>query len=150
MPLSVDTHRARLGALSASLAADGIDALVLYGMGSGLGPATRSHGSMRFLTGWDSHHNASVLVVRPSGATLFVTNIFSTFFARDHVFLDDVRFVVLGELSSAVASLCRERAGPAPRLASVGRAEMPAPLWEALAAALPGAAWQDATDQIDR
>ncbi|MBU2937543.1 MULTISPECIES: M24 family metallopeptidase [Pacificibacter] len=50
--------------------------IVVFGMGSALGAGTRSHGGMRFLTGWDSHESSAVLLLGPQKSRLLLTSPF--------------------------------------------------------------------------
>lgn len=151
MPLSHETYLARIADVTAAFREAGLDALVAYGLGSTLGPGSRSHGSMRYLCGWDSQHTASVLLLRPGQEpVLLVTNIFSLFYGRDHFTLGTVAFVPPAELGAAVARHLGDGPGAGRRYGIVGRAEMPAPVWEALSGAVPEAAWIDSTALIDR
>lgn len=50
--------------------------VLVFGMGSALGGGTKSHGALRYLTGWDGHESASLLVLSPTGARLIVTSPF--------------------------------------------------------------------------
>jgi Xaa-Pro aminopeptidase len=50
--------------------------VVVFGMGSALGAGTRSHGGMRFLTGWDSHESSALLLLRPQTSRLLLTSPF--------------------------------------------------------------------------
>jgi Xaa-Pro dipeptidase len=50
--------------------------LIVFGAGSALGSGTKSHGALRYLTGWDGHESASLLVLSPMGARLIVNSPF--------------------------------------------------------------------------
>jgi len=50
--------------------------VAVFGMGSALGAGTKSHGALRFLTGWDGHESASLLVLSESGTRLIVNSPF--------------------------------------------------------------------------
>jgi hypothetical protein len=47
---------------------NGFDAMVVFGQGSVLGTATRSHGNLRYLLDWDGDAAASALVLPAQGA----------------------------------------------------------------------------------
>lgn len=42
--------------------------VLVFGHGSALGAGSASHGGLRFLTGWDGHESASLLILMPDGA----------------------------------------------------------------------------------
>jgi Xaa-Pro dipeptidase len=50
--------------------------VLVFGMGSALGGGTKSHGALRYLTGWDGHESASLLVLSPTGLRLIVNSPF--------------------------------------------------------------------------
>jgi|GEM_PF-2380341 len=52
-----DARRAEL------LARASVNILIVFGYGSVLGAGTKSHGAMRYLTGWDSHEATSLLII---------------------------------------------------------------------------------------
>jgi hypothetical protein len=55
-----------------------LDAIVVFGQGSVLGTATRSHGNLRYLLDWDGDAAASALVLPTRGSpALVVANIFA-------------------------------------------------------------------------
>lgn len=144
-------YRDRLAQVAEWLREEEADALFLFGLGSTIGPSSKSHGYMSFLCDWDSHHHPSILVVRPGQEpVLFVANVFSTFYARQYHWLTDVRLAPAPDLGRRAAELYGEASGPGRRLALIGRNEMPAPVWEALNAGLPGTTWIDLSGHIDR
>ncbi|MGR3507298.1 MAG: M24 family metallopeptidase [Paracoccaceae bacterium] len=59
--------------------------VMVFGMGSALGGGTKSHGALRYLTGWDGHESASLLVLSPQGARLIVNSPFMAPLAVDSV-----------------------------------------------------------------
>lgn len=50
--------------------------VLLFGMGSALGAGSKSHGALRYLTGWDGHESASLLVLTPDRAKLILSSPF--------------------------------------------------------------------------
>lgn len=72
-------RRARLRGLT-----DGLPVIV-YGAGSALGAGTRSHGGMRFLTGWDSHETGGLLLLGKTMDRLLLSSPFMVASARSHV-----------------------------------------------------------------
>jgi Xaa-Pro aminopeptidase len=50
--------------------------VLVFGMGSALGAGTKSHGALRYLTGWDGHESASLLVLTPERARLIFSSPF--------------------------------------------------------------------------
>ena len=65
-------HLDRRAALLAEAGAHGAACVLVFGFGSALGAGTRSHGALRYLSGWDGHESLSLLVVSPAGAHLLV------------------------------------------------------------------------------
>lgn len=155
MSQSPGVHRGRLETLVAAMQEQDVAALVVFGHGSALGPGTRSHGSLRYLSGFDGQHSVSALVVVPGRRTrLLVTNIFA-FMARAETDplppgIPETVFVPAPGLGAEAARLCAEAAPAAGRIGIVGRPEMPLSVWEPLAAGLPDAQWVDLTGEIDR
>ncbi len=49
-----------------------VDMLIVFGYGSVLGAGTKSHGVMRYLTGWDSHEATSLLIITQTSTMLLV------------------------------------------------------------------------------
>ena len=128
MPLSPETYHGRLQDIMAVAEAQGCRSLVVFAMGSMIGPRSRTHGSMRYLCGWDSHHTNAIQVLRVGKwPCLLVTNIFSSFYGRDHFGLAEIRFVPAPSLGDAAAALCRET-GDVARIGVIGSVEMPVPL----------------------
>lgn len=151
MPLSLDTYRRRLSDVMAAAEARGCRALAVFGMGSMIGPGSRTHGSLRYLCGWDSAHTNAVLVLRTGERPrLLVTNIFGSIYGRDHFEVAEVSFVPAPSLGERAAALCAETRRDGSGLGVIGRNEMPVPLWEGLLAGLPGAEWVDLTGEIER
>lgn len=128
----------------------GLDALVVYAWGSTLGPATRTHGYIRYLCDWDSHQNPAVLLLRPGlRPVLLVSNIFSTFYARQYHWIEDVRFVKAPDLCPAAARVLNEEGRGGARVGVVGRSEIPVTAWEAMTALMPQREWVDFTPTLD-
>ena len=154
-PVAVDTNHpvpravleARLGSLQAWMGSQELQAMVVFGHGSALAMATRSHGNLRYLLDWDSDAAQSVLVLPARGApSLVVGNIFSTDWARERDWLGQVRFGKGPAMAKEIAALLP--AG-ATRVGIVGREEIPLGLWTELLA--KGAAdWIDCTPELAR
>jgi Xaa-Pro aminopeptidase len=109
------------------------DALVVFGQGSALGTATRSHGNLRYLLDWDADAAASALVLPTSGTpALVVANIFAHMRAQELKILADARFGRGASFAAAVTDLLPRDAR---RVGLVGRDEIPVGIWEPLAAA---------------
>src|SRR5579862_617662 len=149
--ISPDVLKRRTADAERALREAGSSALLVYAQGSSLGPAARTHGYMRYLCDWDSHHNPSVLVLRPGmPPVLFVVNVFSQNFAREYFWIKDVRFVKPAELGALAAALCGDASRGSNKVALIGRNEMPAPVWEAVDRVLPGCDWVDFAPELDR
>jgi Xaa-Pro aminopeptidase len=102
--------------------------IVIFGMGSALGGGTRSHGGLRFLTGWDSHESASLLLLTRAGCRLLLTSPFMEPSARDTVPELTPAYVPQSQWPQAVAEALQ---GMKPAL--IGAAEMPMGLYQPLA-----------------
>ncbi|MFH1556805.1 MAG: M24 family metallopeptidase [Pseudomonadota bacterium] len=112
---------ARRAALLDLAGARGCAGIAVFGHGSALGTGTKSHGALRFLSGWDGHESAALLLILPEGAHLLVASPFMVPLARDlrpDLMVHDVRpdgwGATLGALLPAGA-----------RLGRVGFEEMP-------------------------
>jgi Xaa-Pro aminopeptidase len=125
----------------------GFDAIVIFGQGSALGTATRSHGNLRFLLDWDADAAPSALVIPASGApSLVVANIFAAMRAQEVKLLAQSRFAKGAALAKTIVEWLP--AG-AKRIAIAGRDEMPFAIWQLLAAA--GAAdWTSCDAELAR
>lgn len=120
----------RLQKLEALCSDQGISAAIVYGRGSNLGPATKSHGYMRYLCDWDGHQNDSVLIVRPGQPpVLLVTGIFSKFFSERYYWIENTQFIKPPLLGAKIAELCAPAAASGRRIGMIGTAEMPVSLW---------------------
>jgi Xaa-Pro dipeptidase len=107
------------------------DALIVFGQGSVLGTATRSHGNLRYLLDWDADAAASALVLPAEGApSLVVANIFAQMRGRERELLSDVRFGRGVSFASAIVDLLPSGSK---RVALAGRDEIPLGIWEPLA-----------------
>jgi Xaa-Pro aminopeptidase len=127
---------------AAIMAAAGGRPVVVFGMGSALGGGTRSHGGMRFLTGWDSHESASLLVMTRAGCHLLLTSPFMEPAARETVPELAPRYLPQPLWPQHLRDLL---AGQAPVL--IGGAEMPMGLYQPLAPILAGG--EDFTPVLD-
>jgi Xaa-Pro aminopeptidase len=145
--IRVDVLNSRLQSLQDWARQNGFDSLVVFGQGSVLGTATRSHGNLRYLIDWDGDAAASALVIPANGqASLVVANIFAQMRGREHALLADVRFGRGPSFASAIAGLLP---ADARRVALAGRDEIPVAIWEPLAAAGAGA-WVSCDAELAR
>ena len=75
-PSHIDTSRPvphavlerRLASLQAWMSEQGLAAMVVFGHGSALAMATKSHGNLRHLIDWDADYAQSALVLPATGA----------------------------------------------------------------------------------
>ena len=138
---------ARLRSLQAWMVEQGLQALVVFGHGSALAMATRSHGNLRYLLDWDAEYAQSVLVLPAQGApTLAIGNVFSVMRAREQVWISDVRFGKGPGLAKEVLALLPSGAN---RVGLVGREEIPMAVWDGLAAA-GASGWIDCSPELAR
>jgi Xaa-Pro aminopeptidase len=147
LPVPAAVLDARLKSLQAWMTEQGLQALVVFGNGSALAMATRSHGNLRYLLDWDADFAQSALVLLPHGApSLAIGNVFYGDFAREQGRYAAVRFGKGPALAKEIVALLP--AG-AQRIGIVGRDEIPYGLWTELAKA--GAAdWIDCTPELVR
>lgn len=82
MGAASSTHTLRRAALLAEAGACGAASVLVFGFGSALGAGTRSHGALRYLSGWDGHESPSLLALSPSGSSLVVGSPFLMPLAR--------------------------------------------------------------------
>lgn len=124
-------------------------ALVVFAWGSALGQSTRSHGHMRYLTGWDSQRFQSVLVIVPDRRPLLlVSNQGASLTARETIRFCDVSFSSPANLGAAIRGFLESNSQAAARqIGVVGRSEMPIVLWEGLT--LSDGAWTDFTPVLN-
>ncbi len=123
------------------------DAIVVFGQGSVLGTATRSHGNLRYLLDWDGDAAPSALVLPTSGSpALVVANIFAHMRAQERKLLADVRFGRGASFAAAVVELLPRTAK---RVALAGRDEIPVGIWEPLVAA-GASAWVNCEPELAR
>jgi Xaa-Pro dipeptidase len=150
MKLDSSILRSRVAEAESALTEQGLAALVVYATGSALGPSSKTHGYMRYLCDWDSHHAPSVLVLRPGKApTLLVPNIFMVFLADQHFWIQDVRFVKIADFAHEVVGVLKESGLAQSQVGLVGRSEIPVPVWEGLRDQLPQVEWRDFTRSLD-
>jgi Xaa-Pro dipeptidase len=128
-----DVLASRIESLQAWGQQNGFDALIIFGQGSVLGTATRSHGNLRYLLDWDGDAAASALVLPVAGPpSLVVANIFAQMRGRECALLADVRFGRGPSFASAIADLLPQ---DTKRVALAGRDEIPVAIWEPLVSA---------------
>ena len=146
-PVPADVLKSRIDALQGWGRQQGFDAFVVFGQGSVLGTATRSHGNLRYLLDWDADAAPSALVIPARGApSLVVANIFADMRAREQKLLANVRF---GKGPSFAAAIAELLPADAKRVALAGRDEIPLALWEPLAAC-GASAWLNCEPELAR
>lgn len=151
MKLDTDVFGVRLTDTASQLAAQDLKALIVYATGSTLGPSSRTHGYIRYLCDWDSHHAPSVLVLRADAApVLLVPNIFMVNLGKQYHWIDDIRFVKIADFARETANLLSQSGFESSQIGLVGRNEMPVPVWEGLVQALPKVSWKDFTSALDQ
>lgn len=128
-----------------------ISSAVVYARGSNLGPATKSHGYMRYLCDWDGHQNDSVLIITPGKPpVLLVTGIFSKFFSERYYWISDTRFIKPPQLGATIADICKSSGSESKKIGLVGLNEMPVSLWMPMNAALAGREFVDVSPYLDQ
>lgn len=137
----------RLQSLQAWMRDQGLQALVVFGHGSALAMATRSHGNLRYLLDWDADYAPSALVLPADGApALAVGGVFPVLWAREQNWIPKV---TLGKGPGLAQEILALVPAGATRIGIVGREEIPLGVWTALAKA--GAeSWIDCTAELVR
>jgi len=124
--------------------------LVVYSTGSSLGPASHTHGYLRYLCDWDSRNAASVLVLRSGeNPILLVPNLPFQLLAAETMWFEDIRLISQERFGHEIASILRPLVFENDKIGYIGRAETPAPVYEALSQGLAGVAWVQANWIID-
>lgn len=77
------TYKARRQEIVARASKLGCDTVLVFGYGSALGAGSKSHGAMRYLTGWDSHEATSLLVINHGDIFLIISSPFMVPVARE-------------------------------------------------------------------
>lgn len=150
MKLDKSVLVSRVAKVEKQLTEQGLKALIVYATGSALGPSSRTHGYMRYLCDWDSHHAPSVLILRPGNPpVLLVPNIFLVFLAQQYFWIKDARFVKIPDFVREIAAVLVQSGLTQGAVGLVGRNEMPAPVWEGLKDQLPKAEWTDFSRTLD-
>lgn len=136
----------RRGALAARLAAEGFDAALVFGHGSALGAAARSHAGLRFLADFDGHEAWALLVLpdlrAPDAFWLCPQSIFVLPLAERAPSARTPQIVPAQAPAFVIETLA-----PARRIALIGFDEAPYALARALAPLLERASAADA--QLD-
>ena len=117
----------------------------MFGHGSSLGSGTRSHGALRFLTQWDGHEAASLLVCTAAGCTLLLGSPFLVPLARQlHPELD-----IVDAASDAWGGHVDRLLGSARGVATVGFDEMPHAAWTCVQSGLGSRTQSTLDDWLD-
>ncbi|TQV76291.1 M24 family metallopeptidase [Denitrobaculum tricleocarpae] len=130
--LTPETAEARRAQILARATDAGNDAVLVFGYGSALGAGSKSHGTMRYLTGWDSHEATSLLVINKGDRVLFISSPFMVPIARER--LQDVEIIDLRP--SEWAAGLKARLTATRNVGTIGFDEMPVSLYRMLTPAL--------------
>jgi Xaa-Pro aminopeptidase len=122
-----------------------VDAVLVFGHGSGLGAGTRSHGALRYLSDWDGYESSSLLVFTESHAWLLVASPFLVPLAR----LRRPDLEVLDVRPAAWGATIAQLLGEDLRVGTIGFDEMPCAQWRGIDDATPAMAWVDVTPELD-
>ena len=113
-----------------------LSSILVYARGSATGPATKSHGYMRYLCNWDGVETDAVLIIYPNkDPLLLVTGMFDAFYAEKHYWMKQVRYVKIHELGEALVELLANTTDK--NIGLIGMAEMPVMVWLPLTAVIP-------------
>ena len=142
--------RERVSMVEDRLGEQGLKFLVVYSNGSSSGTGNRTHGYLRYLCDWDSRSAASVLVLRLGEApVLLVPNSYYQRLAGENMWFEDIRKVPQARLGGEIASILQPLVSANEKIGYIGRAETPAPVYDALSQALAGVEWVQADRIID-
>lgn len=111
----------------------GLQGALVFGHGSSLGSGTRSHGALRYLTQWDGHDTASLLVCTSTACTLLVGSPFLVPLAR----LRHPDLTVVDASPASWGEHVSRLLGAESRVATIGWDEMPKATWESFRKVLP-------------
>ena len=115
----------------------------VFGMGSALGAGSKSHGALRFLSGWDGQEASSLLMLLAGEACLLISSPFMLPIAKEVVPELNPEFLPQENWSDAFATFF-ETQNPA----WIGANELPASVYEKLRGQIRGG--MDATPCLDR
>lgn len=130
-PQTTETRRAKILALASET---GNGAVFVFGYGSTLGAGSKSHGALRYLTGWDSHEATSLLLIFHGDIILFIGSPFMVPIARERLKGIEILDLPTSEWAAAI----KERTTTPRKIGTIGFDEMPLSLHRALSPALEG------------
>ncbi|WP_237173426.1 M24 family metallopeptidase [Paracandidimonas lactea] len=143
--------RERIAILESECVDRGLDLVIVYGKGSNLGPATKSHGYMRYLCDWNGYQNDSVLILTPGKSpVLLVAGIFLKFRADRYFWIEDTRFIKAADTGAYLGRLCADISRPTGSIGVIGFGEMPAAAWNAFNDKVPGLELVNLEGFVDR
>lgn len=131
--LSPEDFQDRRMALLRAIAPSGAKSVAVFGHGSAAGASSQSHGALRYLSGWDGHESASLLLFDQSRTTLIVNSPFMEDLARSNCPNIDV---IASPLSQWGAQILKQHSGASADCATVGFGEMPLAAHQSIAAQL--------------
>ncbi len=140
----------RVSMVESRLGKQGLNYLVVFSNGSSSGTANRTHGYLRYLCNWDSLSAPSVLVIRlGKEPVLLVPNSYFQRLGTDKLWFKDIRKVPPKRLGAEVVSILKPLVAANEKIGYIGRAETPAPLYDALLQGLPDVDWVQADRIVD-
>jgi Xaa-Pro aminopeptidase len=132
----------RLGTVESRLGEQGLNYLIVFSNGSNSGTSNRTHGYLRYLCDWDSQSAPSVLVlILGKEPILLVPNSYYQRLAMENLWFQDIRKVPTKRLGPEIVSILQPLVSANEKIGYIGRAETPAPLYDALLQGLPDAEW---------
>jgi Xaa-Pro dipeptidase len=150
MTIPTSVLKERIKKVEERLFEQGLKFLVVYSTGSSLGPASHTHGYLRYLCDWDSRNAASVLVLRPKeDPILLVPSLPFQLYAGETMWFEDIRLISQESFGHETASILRPLVSKNDKIGYIGRAETPAPVYEELLQGLAGVTWVQANRIID-
>jgi len=141
----------RLKKIEETLQKENLKGLVVYSTGSAIGYASQTHGYVRYLCNWDSRNFASVLIFIPEKEPILLVPMRSIqLFAKETMWFKDIRAVPPEKFGQEIVSILKPLISVNQKIAYIGRAETPVPLFEALLKGLEGVTWAEANPIIDK
>ena len=133
MGIPVSVFKNRIKQVEKRAQAEKLNAMVIYATGSGLGFASQTHGTMRFLCDWDARNQAAVLILRPNQApVLLVPGRSPQLFAREIMWFDDIRSVPQSDFGKEIVSILKPALTRGDKVGYVGKSETPVGLYDTL------------------
>jgi Xaa-Pro aminopeptidase len=129
-----------------AVAGHGFNHVLIFGYGSTLGAGSKSHGALRYLTGWDSHEAISLLILSKEEKILLVGSPFMVPAARQQ--LKGTKII---DMPPALwASYLRDMLGPSVLVGKIGFYDMPMSISSSITDTINNGESQDVDDHLNQ